>query len=118
GFSTALVFACGGEGSRNGGSGSPTGGQGTGGEGAGAEPGSGGTTGGDGGTNAGSGGSGGSGEGTGGTGNAQGFVCPSGFEGMTPTLPGSPVSGLTEAPAVGVETRFLEGPVWDGTYLY
>lgn len=63
-------------------------------------------------------GTGGSGGGTGtGGGNGTAFECPAGFEGQTPTLPanaGTPI----EAPAVTGENRFLEGPVWDGSYLY
>lgn len=56
--------------------------------------------------------------GSGGSGNSASSVCPSGYEGKTPTLPATPSWTQITAPSVEDQNRFLEGPVWDGTHLY
>lgn len=91
--------AGGGDDGGSGGDGSPSDG--------GSSPGTGGNENGGGGTN-----------GSGGSGNSASSVCPSGYEGMTPTIPASPMWSQVTAPSVAGQNWFLEGPVWDGTHLY
>lgn len=58
-------------------------------------------------------------DGAGGTGNTTAFSCPSGFDGMTPTLPSSAGTAIATAGALPpANNPFLEGPVWQGGKLY
>lgn len=120
---TGFAAACSGSGGDGtGGSGADTGagadtGTGSGGTGSGATDGGGNATGAGGSGNAtGAGGNGSGGDGTGGGGSGNPWTCPSGLEGMTPTLTGLSVADVATAPALGGDNSFLEGPVWiDGT---
>lgn len=93
-------------------------GAGTGGSGSGATNGGGNASGAGGSGNAsGAGGSGG-GSGTGGGGNGNPWTCPSGLEGMVPTLTALTVTDAATAPALSGSNSFLEGPVWIDGALY
>lgn len=117
---TGFAAACSGNGGDGtGGSGADTGAgadTGTGGTGSGATDGGGNATGAGGTGNAtGTGGTGSGGDGTGGGGSGNPWTCPSGLEGMTPTLTELSVADVATAPAIpgeGGDQRFLEGPVW------
>lgn len=119
----APLVACGGE--DDGGSGSNNPGNGTGGSDGsttGGAPGTGGApagTGGDlantGGTLNGTGGEDGTGTGGNPGNDARAYVCPNTFAGSTPTLPNGTAPVIATASG---DSRFLEGPVWDGSALY
>lgn len=120
---TGFAAACSGSGGDGtGGNGADSGagaGTGTGGSGSGATNGGGNATGAGGsGNGTGAGGSGTGGSGTGGGGNGNPWTCPSGLEGMVPTLTSLTVGDAATAPALSGANSFLEGPVWIDGALY